>query len=99
MWHPNRDHRGAAMTIPGPAGDPRRSELSNLADEHVRLSRELAAMRKALQLADAAQQALSDLRGKVGSASRWSTYDIFGGGHIATAIVHRRLDKAAEVAA
>ena len=36
------------MTIPGPAGDPRRSELSNLADEHVRLSRELAAMRKAL---------------------------------------------------
>ncbi len=87
------------MNIPRPPGDPRRSELSDLADERGRLSRELAAMRKALQLADAAQQELSDLRGKVGSASRWSTYDIFGGGKIATAAVHRRLDEAREVAA
>jgi hypothetical protein len=88
------------VTIPGPPGDPRRSELSDLVDERRRVSRELTAMRKALQLADAAWQALSDLRGKVGSASRWSTYDtFFGGGRIATAIVHRRLDEAAEVAA
>lgn len=87
------------MTIPGPPGDPRRSELSNLTDELARLSRELAAMQKALQLADAARQSLSDLRQKVGRASRWSTYDVFGGGMIATAIVHRRLDEAAEAAA
>ena len=88
------------MTNPGPPGDPRRAELSDLADEHARLSRELAAMRNALQLADAAQQALSDLQKKVGNASRWSTYDtFFGGGKIATAIVHRRLDQAAETAA
>jgi hypothetical protein len=88
------------VTAPGPPGDPRRSELPDLADERGRLSRELAAMRKALQLANAPRQALSDLRQKVGSASRWSTYDtFFGGGKIATAIVHRRLDEAAEVAA
>jgi hypothetical protein len=88
------------VTIPGPPGDPRRSELSDLADERGRLSRELAAMHKALQLADAARQSLSDLHQKVGRASRWSTYDtFFGGGKIATAIVHRRLDEAAEAAA
>jgi hypothetical protein len=88
------------VTIPGPRGDPHRSELSDLAAERGRLSHELAAMRKALQLADAARQALSDLRGKVGSASHWSTYDtFFGGGRIATATVHRRLDEAADSAA
>ena len=44
-------------------------------------------MRKALQLADTAQQALPDLCGKAGNASRWSTYDTFlGGGKIATAL-------------
>jgi hypothetical protein len=100
MRHLHRNHLGAVVTIPGPPGDPRRSKLSDLADERGRLSRELAAMRKALQLADAAWQALSDLHHKVGSASRWSTYDtFFGGGKIATAIVHRRLDEAAEAAA
>lgn len=88
------------MTIPGPPGDPRRSELSDLADERSRLSRELAAMRKARQLAEAARQALSDLRGKIGSASRWSAYGtFFGGGRTATAAVHRHLDEAAEAAA
>lgn len=88
------------MTIPGPPDGPRRSELSNLADERGRLSRELAALRKALQLADAARQSLSDLRGKVDSASRWSAYDtFFGGGMIATAIGHRRLGEAQDLAA
>jgi hypothetical protein len=87
------------VTNPGPPGDPRRSELSDLADERGRLSRELAAMQKALQLADAARQLLSDLRQKVGRASRWSTYGLFGGRMIATAILHRRLDEAQDVAA
>jgi hypothetical protein len=100
MRHAHRNHRGAVVTIPGPPGDPRLSDLSDLADERSRLSRELTATCKALQLVEAARQALSGLRGKVGSASRWSTYDtFFGGGSIATAIVHRRLDEAAEVAA
>jgi hypothetical protein len=99
MRHPLRNHLGGVVTIPGPPGDSRRSELSDLADERERLSRELTAMQKALKLADAAQQSLSDLRGKVGSASRWSTYDLFGGGMIATAIEHRRLDEAQDAAA
>jgi hypothetical protein len=99
MRHPLRNPLGGVATIPGPPGDPRRAELSDLADERARLSRELAAVQKALQLADAARQSLSDLRHKVGRASRWSTYDLFGGGMIATAIVHRRLDEAAEAAA
>jgi hypothetical protein len=88
------------VTIPGPPGDPRRQELSDLADERARLSRELAAMRQALQLADAARESLSDLQQKLGRGSRWSAYDtFFGGGRIADAIVHRRLDEAADVAA
>jgi DNA repair exonuclease SbcCD ATPase subunit len=100
MRHRHHNLLGAVVTIPEPPDGPRRSELSDLADERSRLSRELAAMRKALQLADAAQQALSDLRGKVGNASRWSAYDtFFGGGKIATAILHRRLDESADLAA
>ena len=88
------------MTVPGPPGDPRRPQLSDLADERTRLSRELAAMRKALQHADAARQELSELGQKVGSASRWSAYGtFFGGGRTATAAVHRRLGEAADVAA
>jgi len=88
------------VTIPEPPGGPRRPELSNLADERVRLSREMTATYQVFQLAGAVQQALSDLRDKIGNASRWSAYDtFFGGGHIATAILHRRLDEAADLAA
>ena len=88
------------MTVPGQPGDPHRSELSDLAGERGRLSRELAAMQKALQLADTARQSLSELRQKVGRASRWSAYDtFFGGGMIATAIGHRRLGEAQDWAA
>jgi len=80
--------------------DPRRPQLLNLADERGRLTGELREMAKALQAADAAQQALSELRDKLGSASGWSTYDtFFGGGMIATSIEHRRLDEAADAAA
>ena len=81
------------------SSDPRRAPLLQLADERGRLNAELSEMQKALQAADAARQALSVVEDKLGSASGWNTYDIFGGGMIATAMEHSRLDDAAAAAA
>jgi hypothetical protein len=82
------------------SGDPRRVTLLNLADERGRLNAELAEMSQAMQAADAARQALSAVEDRLGSASGWNTYDtFFGGGMIATAMEHSRLDDAAAAAA
>lgn len=80
--------------------DPRRATLLNLADERGRLNAELAEMSNALQATHAARQALSVVEDKLGSASGWNAYDTyFGGGMIATAMEHSRLDDAAAAAA
>lgn len=82
------------------SGDPRRTALLSLADERGRLTAELGEMTKAAQAADAARQALLRAEDKLGSASSWNAYDtFFGGGMIATAIEHSRLDEAAAAAA
>ncbi len=82
------------------SSDPRRAALLQLADERGRLNAELSEMQKALQAGDAARQALSAVEDKLGSASGWNTYDtFFGGGMIATAMEHSRLDDAAAAAA
>jgi hypothetical protein len=82
------------------SGDPRRATLLNLADERGRLNAELAEMNQAMQAADAARQALSVVEDRLGSASGWNTYDtFFGGGMLATAMEHSRLDDAAAAAA
>ena len=82
------------------SSDPRRAPLLQLADERGRLNAELSEMQKALQAADAARRALSVVEDKLGSASGWNTYDtFFGGGMIATAMEHSRLDDAAAAAA
>lgn len=82
------------------SGDPRRGTLLGLADERGRLNAELAEMNQAMQAADAARQALSVVEDKLGSASGWNTYDtFFGGGMLATAMEHSRLDDAAAAAA
>jgi chromosome segregation ATPase len=82
------------------SGDPRRVTLLNLADERGRLNAELAEMNQAMQAADTARQALSVVEDKLGSASGWNTYDtFFGGGMLATAMEHSRLDDAAAAAA
>jgi hypothetical protein len=80
--------------------DPRRATLLSLADEQGRLNAELAEMNQAMAAADAARQALSVVDDKLGSASGWNTYDtFFGGGMLATAMEHSRLDDAAAAAA
>jgi len=80
--------------------DPRRATLLSLADERGRLNAELAEMNQAMAAADAARQALSVVEDKLGSASGWNTYDtFFGGGMLATAMEHSRLDDAAAAAA
>ncbi len=82
------------------SSDPRRAPLLSLADERGRLTAELREMQAAMQAADAARQALSLVEDRLGSASSWNTYDtFFGGGMIATAMEHSRLDDAAQAAA
>ena len=82
------------------SGDPRGPQLLALADERGRLQAELAEVTEAQQAADAAGQALAVVRERLGSASAWSTYDtFFGGGAMASAVKHSRLDDAAAAAA
>src|SRR5215469_5656199 len=82
------------------SGDPRRTALLSLADERGRLNAELGEMAKAAQAADSARQALLQTEDKLGSASGWNAYDtFFGGGMLATAMEHSRLDEAAAAAA
>jgi len=79
------------------SGDPRRGALLNLASERGRLSGEVAEMDKALHDAGAARQALLKVQDTLGSARGWNTYDtFFGGGLIADAVEHSRLDQAAQ---
>jgi chromosome segregation ATPase len=82
------------------SADPRRAELLNLASERGQLNGELAEMDKAMHDAGAARQALQTVQDTLGSARSWNTYDaFFGGGMIADAVEHSRLDQAAQEAA
>ncbi|WP_345632899.1 hypothetical protein [Rugosimonospora acidiphila] len=80
--------------------DPRGAELLSLAEESGRLTGEVREVDEALRAGRQAQEALSRLADRLSSASGWSTYDtFFGGGAIASAIKHSRLDDAARDAA
>ncbi|WP_189043988.1 hypothetical protein [Micromonospora sonchi] len=82
------------------AGDPRAGRLLALAEQRGRLTGELREVAEADQAARAAQEALQQVRRKLDSASGWSTYDtFFGGGMVASAMKHSRLDDAAQAAA
>jgi hypothetical protein len=80
--------------------DARGPRLLELADERGRLTGELKELGEAHRAAGSATQALGHLTSRLGSAENWSTYDtFFGGGMIASAIKHSRLDEAADAAA
>jgi hypothetical protein len=80
--------------------DPRGRRLLELAEERGRLSSEARELAEAAQAARRAGIALGEVRSKLASAGSWSTYDTFlGGGMIASAIKHQRLDDAARAAA
>ena len=82
------------------SGDPRAHELLSLADERGRLTGQLNEITEADRTARSAQGALAAVLDKLGSAGGWSTYDTyFGGGMIASAMKHSRLDDAAGLAA
>ncbi|HSR86437.1 MAG TPA: hypothetical protein VLM11_19850 [Streptosporangiaceae bacterium] len=82
------------------SSDPRRVRLLSLADERGRLDGEVAEINKALNDAASAQQALTKVQNTLGSARSWNTYDaFFGGGLVADAVEHSRLDQAAQEAA
>jgi hypothetical protein len=82
------------------SGDPRAARLLELAQERGRLGAELREIREARGAADRALRALSIVEDKLDSASGWSTYDTFlGGGAVASAVKHSRMDEAAAAAA
>lgn len=82
------------------SGDPRQAPLLELARERGRLTAEVREIAEALRAAGEAAQALHLVRGKLGSASSWSTYDTFlGGGVVGSTVKHSRLDDAARAAA
>jgi hypothetical protein len=82
------------------SGDPRRATLLSLADERGRLDGEVAEMNKAMDDAESARLALTLVQNTLGSARSWNTYDaFFGGGLVADAVEHSRLDQAAREAA
>jgi len=82
------------------SGDLRGQALLALAEERGRLNGELKEADEALRAADAALLALDRARDRLNSASGWSTYDtFFGGGAIASAVKHERMDEAADATA
>jgi hypothetical protein len=81
------------------SADQRAPRLLALAEERGRLSGELHELDEAISAANRARQALDLVADRLGSASSWSTYDAFGGGYLASAEKHDRLDEAARAAA
>ena len=82
------------------SSNPRGRALLALAQERGRLGGEVKEAGEALQAAEAALRALSLAQDSLASASGWSTYDtFFGGGAIASAVKHSRMDEAAQAAA
>jgi hypothetical protein len=81
------------------SADPRGARLLALAEECGRLAAELRELRRATDDADAAGQALDEVRDRLGTAANWSTFDTyFNHGLIANAIKHDRIDQAAQAA-
>jgi hypothetical protein len=79
--------------------DPRGRRLLDLAAERGTLTGLAKQLDEAIAAADTAAKALAALSATLQSASRWSTYDVFGGGMVSSMIKHDRLDEAAEQAA
>jgi hypothetical protein len=81
------------------SADPRGAHLLALAEQRGRMTAELKELQRAGADADAAVQALADVRDRLGTAANWSTFDTyFDHGMIANAIKHDRIDQAAAAA-
>ncbi|MEW6398021.1 MAG: hypothetical protein AB1503_02490 [Bacillota bacterium] len=68
--------------------------LLELAEEEGRLSSSAKELEEALAAAREALASLDDLLAALGSAASWGIWDIVGGGLLATAIKHSRIDDA-----
>jgi hypothetical protein len=81
------------------SADPRGTRLLALAEERGRLAAELRELRRAAHHADAAADALDEVRDRLGTAADWSTFGTyFNHGMIASAAKHDRIDRAAQAA-
>jgi hypothetical protein len=81
------------------SADPRGVRLLALAEERGRLAAELPELHRAADDADAAGEALAEVRDRLGTAANWSAFDTyFDHGIVANAIKHDRIDQAAQAA-
>lgn len=80
------------------SGDPRGARLLEIADERGRLDGAVREIREALRAAGAARRALSFLEEELASLSRWSKFDMYGGGKMTSWFKYARLDEVAHAA-
>lgn len=80
-------------------GDPRAVQLHDLTQQLAQLSWQAKEIGEARAAARAALVALDDVAGRLDSAANWSAADMVGGGLIASAVKHSRLDEASNAAA
>lgn len=76
------------------SGGERGRRLADLADREGQLRSEVREMDEALRAGEAARDALAEVTRSLESARNWGTWDVLGGGLIATAVKHSRLDDA-----
>jgi len=70
------------------------AQLESLSEQIGSAQAKLKEIREAQQAGSRAREALRLAEGRLESASNWGTYDMLGGGLIATAIKHGRIDEA-----
>ncbi|MFD0960566.1 hypothetical protein [Paenibacillus chungangensis] len=70
------------------------AELKRLSDEEAEIGADTKELKEAVSAGRAVLSALDQAKEKLGSAQNWGTYDMLGGGLIATAIKHERIDSA-----
>ena len=76
-------------------GGPEAEQAAELAERVGRLADAVREIEEARDAADAARQVLAEAASLLDSAGSWSTYDtFFGGGLIADAVKHDKLDRA-----
>jgi DNA repair exonuclease SbcCD ATPase subunit len=75
-------------------GDKRGEAIAKLSERLADLEADRKELREAIDAGEAARRALEDVRTELRSAESWGTWDLFGGGLLATMTKHSRIDAA-----
>ncbi len=76
------------------SGGPAARRLFELDEQEGRLTAALKELREAIQAGEKAAEALGDVENSLSSARNWGTWDLLGGGLLATAVKHSRINDA-----